>query len=146
MTVYIVVVFNTIRVQHLSITEIEYSEFKMQEYLGSSKLSEAEKSILFKIRTRTVNDIKTNFRNKFGSDLTCRLCESDFEEESQSHQLTCQSIIMECQELRSNQTVTYKDFFGNIDAQIAATHLFKKVLDVREKLLKQIGDKSASDA
>ena len=45
-----------------------------------------------------------------------------------------------------NQTVTYKDLFGNIDAQIAATHLFKKVLDIREKLLKQIGDKSAQDA
>ena len=127
------------------LTEIEYRDFKTQEYLGCSKLSEEEKSILFKIRTRTVEDIKTNFRNKFGSDLTCRLCESDSEEESQSHQLTCQSMIRECDELRMNQTVTYKDFFGNIDAQVAATHLFKKVLDIREKLLKQIGDKSASD-
>ena len=55
------------------LTEIEYKEFKKQEYLGCSKLTEEEKSILFKIRTRTVEDIKTNFRNKFGSDLTCRL-------------------------------------------------------------------------
>ena len=126
------------------LTEIEYREFKTQEYLGCSKLSEEEKSILFKICTRTVEDIKTNFRNKFGSDLACRLCESDYEEESQSHQLTCQSMIRECEELRMN--TTYKDFFRNIDDQTAATHLFKKVLDIREKLLKQIGDKSASDA
>ena len=67
----------------------------------------------------------------------CRLCESEHAEESQSHQLTCQSIVVECEDLRTNKTVKYDDFFGHIDAQVAATVLYKKVLETRTRLLKE---------
>ena len=119
------------------LNEIKYEDFKIQPYLRSNDLTEEEKSILFRIRTRTVDDIKTNFRTKFNNDLMCRLCESETAEESQSHQLTCQSIIEECEELRKNKTVKYEDFFGHIESQVAATVLYKKVLETRTRLLKE---------
>ena len=86
--------------------------------------------------TRTVDDIKTNFRTKFGDNLRCRMCKSPYLEESQCHLLICGTLIEECEELRINSTVKYEDFFGDQDAQISATRLYKKVLEVRQRLLK----------
>ena len=63
---------------------------------------------------------------------------------SQSHQLTCQSIVAECEDLRTNKTVKYDDFFGHIDAQIAVTVLYKKVLETRTRLLKERENTDAS--
>ena len=54
------------------------------------------------------------------------------------HQLVCDTIMKECLELRENRTVKYDDFFGDISAQVAATKLYKIVLEVREKILKVI--------
>ena len=118
--------------------EIKYKKFETQKYLMSNELSNEEKFILFRIRTRTIDDIKTNFRNKYGKDLRCRF--GDSEEESQSHQFVCPYIVEECDELRKNKDVKYEDFFGNIEAQIPATRLYKKILEARQKLLKAIED------
>ena len=118
--------------------EIKYKKFETQKYLMSNELSNEEKFILFRIRTRTIDDIKTKFRNKYGKDLRCRF--GDSEEESQSHQFVCPYIVEECDELRKNKDVKYEDFFGNIEAQIPATRLYKKILEARQKLLKAIED------
>ena len=45
------------------LSNVVYKEFKIQKYLKSDKLSKDEKSLLFRILTRTVDDIKTNFRS-----------------------------------------------------------------------------------
>ena len=74
---------------------------------------------------------------EYSDRMQCRLCESH-EEESQMHQLVCDTIMKECLELRENRTVKYDDFFGDISAQVAATKLYKIVLEVREKILKVI--------
>ena len=126
-----------IKISQSKLSDIEYSKFEMQNYLRSSKLTNEEKSLLFRIRTRTVDDIKTNFRTKFGDDLRCRMCDSQDLEESQCHLLVCATMIEECIELRINSTVKYEDFFGGRDAQITATRLYKKVLEVRQRLLEE---------
>ena len=54
------------------LSNVVYKEFKIQKYLKSDKLSNDEKSLLFRIRTRTVDEIKTNFRNKYGDNIQCR--------------------------------------------------------------------------
>ena len=68
------------------------------------------------------------------------MCDSQDLEESQSHLLVCATMIEECTELRKNRTVKYEDFFGDRDAQIAAVHLYKKVMEVRQRLFEERED------
>ena len=68
------------------------------------------------------------------------MCDSQDLEESQSHLLVCATMIEECTELRKNRTVKYEDFFGGRDAQIAAVHLYKKVMEVRQRLFEEKED------
>lgn len=64
-------------------------------YVGNEKanytndLNRETTSLIFKARTRML-DIKTNYRNKYKNDLTCRLCKQ--EEETQEH------VFSECEE------------------------------------------------
>ena len=126
-----------IKISQSKLSDIEYPKFEMQNYLRSSEITNDEKSLLFRIRTRTVDDIKTNFRTKYGDDLRCRMCDSPDLEESQCHLLVCETMIEECIELKKNCTVKYEDFFGSQDSQIAAIRLYKKVLEVRERLMEE---------
>ena len=122
-----------IKETHSKLNNNVYLEHRTQEYLKSNNLKNEDKNLLFRIRTRTVENIKTNFRNQFLDNLACRLCTSP--EESQQHQFDCLLLKSECKELRENKTVKYEDFFGNVLEQIEAVNLYKKALETRERLL-----------
>ena len=67
----------------------------MKDYLTSKKLTLQQKKLLFALKTRCV-DVKTNFKKKFSnSNMFCRLCKDESEEESEMHLLKCTEIIDE---------------------------------------------------
>ena len=113
-------------------SNIEYEELKIQTYLKSnSNLTNDEKSILFKFRTRMA-EFKNNFRNKY-ENIQCRLCKS--ETDDQPHLFYCQILINNCKELAENSLIEYEDIFSTkLKQQQKAIKLIAKVWKVKEKL------------
>ena len=100
----------------------------MKEYLKSEKITVEEKKLLFLMKTRGVN-VKTNFKNNF-SNMLCRLCEKQGEDQSEIHLIKCEQIINENNIKDLIQNITYTDIFGKLDKQIAAIKAWKKVFRV----------------
>ena len=78
--------------------------------------------------------VKDNFKNKYQNNMNCDLCG---EYENQQHLLECHVLIMKCQDLYNDTGIQYEDIFANVSKQLPAVQLFQKVLDTREKLLKE---------
>ena len=103
-------------------------DFKCQKYLITEKLSVEEKQLLFSFRNRTY-ECKTNYKNKYGSDLSCFVCKA---EDSQQHLLQC--------ELASDvntEGLEYSDIFSSIDKQVKIVKALKKITSTRNALLKK---------
>jgi hypothetical protein len=101
------------------------SEYQMKDYIKTNRLTLLEKQLLFNLRTRMA-PVKTNFKNKYGDNLSCLLCEKS--EESQQH-------LLVCPELLPQSDVKYMDLFGSLDEQVkAAKHWSKVMLERRIKL------------
>ena len=110
-----------------------YTKLQMQKYLLSSKLTEKEKSLLLKLRTRII-DVKDNFKNMYpDSDLLCSLNCGEYE--NQQHLLDCPVLIDKCEALYEDSTVQYSDLFRSEPKQLDVVRLYSKVLNVRENLL-----------
>ena len=58
-------------------------------------------------------------------------------EETEEHLLNCPVLISNCPELYENIDVEYNDVFGDTVRQLAATRLYEKVLEARDKLMEQ---------
>ena len=118
-------------------SNIEYvGDLQIQAYLKSnSNLTNDEKSLLFKFRTRMA-EFKNNFRNKY-ENLQCRLCKSEIED--QPHLFYCQILINNCEELAENSDIEFEDIFStNLKQQQKAIKLIAKIWKVREKLESKI--------
>ena len=109
---------------------------KLQPYLQSKNLSLAEKQLLFKLRTFTY-DCKSNFRNKFASNLNCSVCNS---EDTQQHLLAC-SIASDI----DTENVEHDDIFGTVDKQIRIVRVLK-IIDQRRSLHKKESSSNGSQA
>ena len=103
----------------------------MKEYLSSEKLNLDEKRLLFQLRTRMV-EVRTNYKNKYGDNLNCTLCQSQ-SEESQEHLLVCPGLA----EIPVNPSVKYQDIFGNLDGQVEAVKHWTKLMSLRRIKLKE---------
>ena len=57
-------------------------------------------------------------------------------EENINHLLNCEVLIANCKELQEDIEVQYEDIFRDPVKQLAATRLYEKVLETREKLMK----------
>ena len=75
-------------------------------------------------------EIKNNFKSKYGDNLQCSLCENHIED--QENLLTCPEIISEVK----TSEIEYRDIYGNLDKQIAAIKVWKNVLKVRNRKLR----------
>ena len=72
---------------------------------------------------------KVNFKNLYSS-LICRLCENQASEESLSHLTSCNFVLQNVPEV---STISPDDIYGDIDQQIKATHVWKKVFKYLEE-------------
>ena len=107
------------------------SHYGMKEYLSSEKLNLDEKRLLFQLRTRMV-EVRTNYKNKYGDNLNCTLCQSQ-SEESQEHLLVCPGLA----EIPVNPSVKYQNIFGNLDGQVEAVKHWTKLMSLRRIKLKE---------
>ena len=116
---------------HSKMKDNEYVKFKVQRYLNSeSKLTNPEKFLLFKFRTRMV-EVRKNFRNKYDN-LFCQLCK--VEEEDQYHLFNSQNILDNCDALAENIEIEYEDIFSTTPKkQEKVAKLLIKMWDTREK-------------
>ena len=105
------------------------SKLEREKYFDDQRFSRSDVELLFKLRTRMV-DLKSNFSNKYGTDIACRLCQV---------QVECQEHILKCEVLKAKieipPQVVYEDIFKNVDKQLEAVKVFKKLLREREIIL-----------
>ena len=66
-------------------------KFERQEYFSDRRFSKEDIQLLFTLRTRMLN-CKSNFRNQFNNDLTCRHCKVTGSIEDEDHILACNEI------------------------------------------------------
>lgn len=101
----------------------------IQKYLSVSELTVDEKQLLFQFRTRTFN-CRENFKNKYGSDLTCFACKG---EDTQQHLLNNCTVSAGI----NTDDCDYEDIFGPVQKQIKICKVLKKIASKRNLLLKK---------
>ena len=82
----------TLRNKH-SKSENLLHENSIKDYLTSNQMSTDEKKLLFALKTKTVN-VKTNYSNGY-SNMQCRLCNAQGEDECEIHLMKCVQIVSE---------------------------------------------------
>ena len=116
--------------KHSKICNIQYPEFKTQEYLLSPLFKNDEVNLLHSLRARMV-DVKANFKTKY-NDLNCPLCSSASDD--QPHLLKCKVLK---NKMKSKEAaigyVEYEDLFSNINKQKEITNLFTELLKIRNQ-------------
>ena len=100
---------------------------ELKDYLSSDKISLEGKKLLFSMKTRGVN-VKTNFKNGY-SDLMCRFCQKQGEDESETHLLHCEKVICENNLRNIVKDIKYSDIFGTIEQQINASKVWCKIFN-----------------
>ena len=119
--------------QHSKISDIYYPIFQTQKYMTSPIFANDEVNLLHALRSRSIN-VKNNFSSKYRNDMSCPLC---------SHMRDDQRHILECDVLKNklesrevaNSKVVYEDIFGDHLKQKEATHLFAKLIKIRDSLV-----------
>ena len=124
---------------HSKVKHINYNELKIQPYLSSPIFSRKEKSTLFRLRSRTIPGIRSDFGDMFGGDKFCPVCPQDVHLDSIPALLACPTILAECKNEPIQPIDTkYDDIFSSdVTKQHNITKWFIKLLDIREKLLSQ---------
>ena len=77
-----------------------------------------------------MNDLKNNYKSKNKNNLNCALCRKDIEE-SESHLLQCDDLILEPELSKDISIVKYSDIFGDLNEQIQAVKFWKKLFKIR---------------
>ena len=60
-----------LQAKHSKVKDIEYEKYACQEYIKSSKFRCEESTVLAKLRSKTVSDIKSNIRSFSQNDMLC---------------------------------------------------------------------------
>ena len=87
----------SIQETHSKIRNIKYSKLEMQPYLNSALFSKENISMLFSLRSRSVRNIKNDFREQYKPNLSCPLCSRHID--SLPEILNCVKLKYEVQSL-----------------------------------------------
>ena len=133
--------------QHSKLSELTYTELKMQNYMKSDKhIHSGKVKSLFQFRTRMVN-VKCNFKNMYAN-LNCPLCDNNNlllsstpltpSLDNQRHLLLCPVIQERCPDIRNNISSKYEDIFGSSTEKMSnIIDLLSKALEIRKNLLEK---------
>ena len=130
---------------HSKTKNIKYNSLETQSYLKCSEITNCEASTLFRLRSRTINQIKDNFRNKYRKmgDMQCFFgCPNRDEQE---HITSCQVLISKYNWKEKHPEFEYNHIFGSLDQQIIAGQIFSRLLKIRRNILKDMSLPVASD-
>ena len=110
-------------------TNLNYNELKIKQYLISSKLNLRKKQMLFKLRTRMMATPEN-----FGLDRLCKICE--IERDTTNHVLSCIFLKGEVPEVLGLDVDLSKGVYSDdIDKNISFLKIFEKMWRKREELL-----------
>ena len=104
-----------------------YPSNDMKFYLKTNLISTEEKQLLYSMRCR-MNDLKSNYQNKYKNNQNCSLCKQNVKE-SESHLLQCVEILSELDVNLEN--MNYSDIYGNLGEQMKAVKIWKKIFKIR---------------
>ena len=125
-----------IKGNHSKMNGLRYDKLEQAAYLSSPMFNTESIRLLLALRTRTVRNIRNDFRGMFPDNQCPLSCDTD---DTLQHVLEC-SVIRRHHESRnvSLHTVRYSDVFSiNIKKQKQATQLYSELLEVRENLINQ---------
>ena len=92
-----------------------------------------EVNLLHALRSRSIN-VKHNFSSKYRNDMSCPLCSTG--RDDQQHILDCSVLKNKLvSKEAANNKVVYEDIFEDYLRQKEVTHLFAKLLKIRNSLL-----------
>ena len=112
------------------ISNIKYSEFKMQEYFNCSDITKNTKLFTFKLRTRMIQ-----VGGNFGQKEVCPVCKTGFND--QRHLLECSTLKLKIPEL-TQVGFNYDDIYEEDPALITnISQLVHKTFKKREIILDQ---------
>lgn len=119
----------TLQQTHSKLSEVDYSELKIQPYLVSNSLNNEEKQLLYNMRSNC-HSLKMNFKKMYKNDTKCTLkCPQD---EDQRH------IFMQCQPLlnivKQSGLISYEDIFQTLEKQIVTIKNFIQIEQLRNHI------------
>ena len=92
-----------------------------------------EVNLLHALRSRSIN-VKNNFSSKYRNDRSCPLCSNVIDD--QQHILDCDVLKNKLKSREAaNNKVVYEDIFGDYLKQKEVTHLFAKLINIRDSLV-----------
>ena len=133
-TIYQLKKLNELKQKHSKSKFLNCTELKEAEYISSSEFTTAEKRLLFKLRSQTL-DVKKNFPGVH-KDLWCRTC--GLFTETQSHLLQCPAIVVHLPYLVGKASeLEEKHIYGNCKQQKIIVKIFTDIIEIRENLMKE---------
>ena len=114
-------------------TVVHTNIWSPQKYLLDGRLDNKDKSILFNLRSKCINEFKDNF-HKLYQNIDCPICGK--EPDSQEHALSCEVIAqqLDAEESQRLRSQAYSDIFSTIDKQVAITKTYRTILQIRQQL------------
>ena len=127
------VYLKNIQSEHSKVKDIKYPKFEVQPYMTSPIFYNDEVNLLHALRSRYLN-VKANFRFKYQNNILCPLCQN--ETDDQRHVMDCSVLKRKYESTETVKTqCEYEDIFADHKKQKAITHLFSKLMKIRNKLV-----------
>ena len=127
---------NQVKENHSKINGLTYDKLEQTAYLSSPMFNTDSRKLLIALRTRTVKNIRNDFRGMFPDNKCLLSCGNT---DTLQHVLECS--VLRRHHISQNITssgVRYTDVFSiNIKTQKQATQLYSELLEIRENLTSQ---------
>ena len=119
---------------HSKVKDIRYRRLEIQPYLSSPLFSRKELSTLFRLRSRTVSGIRTDFCELYKPDLVCPVCRQHID--TLPDLMTCPALTTIVQKEDDSNQIVFSDIFSSdVSKQKAVTRLYVQLLEARDILL-----------
>ena len=119
---------------HSKVKNIKYSKLELQPYLYSPLFSRKQMSTLFRLRSRPLSGIKSDFSELYKPDLACPVCRQH--PDTLQDLLTCPALSAVLQLEDVSSEISYSDVFSSdVSKQKAVTELYMKLMEARETML-----------
>jgi hypothetical protein len=123
--------FLSVKENHTKLNNVTYKKFQLQPYLASKNISNEEKQLLYKLRSKC-HDSKTNFKKMHKNNLQCVFGCSTSEDQEHSF-IHCLPIVSKINKCSKEQ---YNHIFGRLEEQIIIIKTFKKIERLRQHIIK----------
>ena len=122
--------------KHSKMQLINYKTFKLQDYLCSPVFNNESRELLFRLRTRTINGIRSDFKGIY-SDTRCPV--GCGQVDSIPHILSCTVLGR----LHKSTNISlcnmkFEDLFSeDVQKQKSITEMFRQLFEIRNEILSQ---------